>query len=165
MSQVDGLLQILAIADRGLERAEPLAEHDVALINVSRRSSWPFRPSDLGPGYPVSHSARWFQKMIFRLRSDRVLRRTTPTPERHPRVGRPPRYGDEFVLGDPATWGNEKAVTVTDTRRYGTATARAWDRLHPQLTWRAAWRDHQGPLPIIEGTLIRLTVDHLPSGG
>lgn len=39
------------------------------------------------------------------------------------------------------------------------------DRLHPKLTRRAAWIDHDGPLPIIEGTVIRLAVEKLPSGG
>jgi hypothetical protein len=34
--------------------------------------------------------------------------------------------------------------------------------VHPRLTHRAAWLDHDGPLPVIEGTLIRLQVDHLP---
>jgi hypothetical protein len=38
----------------------------------------------------------------------------------------------------------------------------AWDRLHPRLTHRAAWLDHQGELPLIEGTVIRLKVEHLP---
>ncbi|QBS44708.1 hypothetical protein DMB37_36110 [Nocardia sp. CS682] len=33
------------------------------------------------------------------------------------------------------------------------------------LIHRAAWADHEGPLPIIEGTAIRLRVEHLPSGG
>ncbi|MEU6900304.1 hypothetical protein [Streptomyces virginiae] len=56
-------------------------------------------------------------------------------------------------------------MTVTDTERYGTATAQAGGRLHPRLTRRAAWGDHEGPLPIIEGTVIRLTVAELPSGG
>lgn len=56
-------------------------------------------------------------------------------------------------------------VTRTDTRLYGTATAQAWNRLHPRLTRRNAWIDHTAPLPIIEGTVIRLTVEHLPSGG
>ena len=46
--------------------------------------------------------------------------------------------------------------------RYGTAVAAAWDRLHPRLTHRGAWLGHDGKLPIIEGTLIRLQVDHLP---
>lgn len=44
-------------------------------------------------------------------------------------------------------------------------TAQAWDRLHPRLTRRAAWLDHDGPLPIIEGTVVRLVVAKLPSGG
>ena len=48
------------------------------------------------------------------------------------------------------------------TSRYGTARAAAWDRVHPRLTHRSAWLDHDGDLPVIEGTLIRLTVDHLP---
>ena len=34
--------------------------------------------------------------------------------------------------------------------------------MHPRLTHHAAWLDHDGPLPVIEGTLIRLQVDHLP---
>jgi hypothetical protein len=34
--------------------------------------------------------------------------------------------------------------------------------VHPRLTHRAAWLDHDGDLPVIEGTLIRLQVDHLP---
>jgi hypothetical protein len=37
-----------------------------------------------------------------------------------------------------------------------------WDRLHPRLTHRAAWLDHDGDLPVIDGTLIRLQVEHLP---
>ena len=39
------------------------------------------------------------------------------------------------------------------------------DRLHPRLTRRAAWVDHDEPSPIIAGTVIRLTVEHLPSRG
>lgn len=56
-------------------------------------------------------------------------------------------------------------MTTTDTHLYGRATAQAWDRLHPRLTRGVAWLDHDGPLPIIEGTVIRLVVDKLPSGG
>lgn len=53
-------------------------------------------------------------------------------------------------------------MTVNDTPRYGKAEARAWNRLHPELQQRSAWIDHDSELPIIEGTLIRLKVDHLP---
>ena len=34
--------------------------------------------------------------------------------------------------------------------------------MHPRLTHRGCWIDHTGELPIIEGTLIRLQVEHLP---
>jgi hypothetical protein len=34
--------------------------------------------------------------------------------------------------------------------------------VHPRLTRRACWIDHTGELPVIEGTLIRLQVEHLP---
>jgi hypothetical protein len=33
--------------------------------------------------------------------------------------------------------------------------------VHSRLTHRAAWLDHDGPLPVIEGTLIRLQAGHL----
>lgn len=56
-------------------------------------------------------------------------------------------------------------MTATETQLYGKATAQAWDRLHPRLIRRAARLDHDGPLPIIEGTVIRLAVEKLPSGG
>ncbi|WP_203831397.1 NF041680 family putative transposase [Actinoplanes palleronii] len=102
-------------------------------------------------------------KVLVRMRSDRVLRR--PAPPRLPTsTGRPPRHGGEFAFGDPASWGNPDTATTTDTRLYGTATARAWHRLHPRLTHRTAWTSEHGPLPIIEGTVILLTVDRLPSG-
>ena len=86
-----------------------------------------------------------------------------PVPARQPGTqGRPRRHGSEFALADPATWPQPPVITTTATTRYGTAVAQAWDRLHPRLTHRSAWLDHDGPLPVIAGTLIRLQVDHLP---
>ena len=66
------------------------------------------------------------------------------------------------MLADPATWPGPQVTTSTATSRYGTAVAAAWDRLHRRLTHRAAWLGHDGELPVIDGTLIRLAVDHLP---
>ena len=62
----------------------------------------------------------------------------------------------------PAARPEPDAVTATVTSRYGAAAALSWNRAHPKLKARGAWEGHQGPLPVIEGTLIRLTVDHLP---
>ncbi|MDG9678948.1 transposase [Micromonospora sp. DH14] len=102
-------------------------------------------------------------QVLARMRSDRVLRRAVP-PRQPGTVGRPRRHGGEFVFGDPVTWGEPDAAPVADTRLYGTAWARAWDRLHPRLTHRSAWTDSAKVLPVIEGTVIRLEVEHLPSG-
>jgi hypothetical protein len=101
-------------------------------------------------------------RLLVRMRSDRVLRRrarSEPTGN-----GRPARHGGEFIFGDPASWGEPDTAATTLTRLYGVAIARSWNRLHPRLTRRTAWTTHLGVLPIIEGTVVLLTVDRLPSG-
>src|SRR3984957_14913728 len=99
--------------------------------------------------------------LLGRLRSDRVMQ--LPAPPRRPGTnGRPRKHGGELALADPATWPAPQVSTSTQTSRYGMAVTAAWDRVHPRLTHRAAWLDHDGPLPVIEGTLIRLQVGHLP---
>src|SRR3984885_15126767 len=100
-------------------------------------------------------------ELLGRLRSDRVMQ--LPAPPRQPGTnGRPRKHGFQLALADPATWPAPPITTSTLTSRYGMAVTAAWDRVHPRLTHRAAWLDHDGPLPVIEGTLIRLQVDHLP---
>jgi hypothetical protein len=119
-------------------------------------------------GYDVTRLAHVLADLpvvlIGRLRSDRVMLR--PAPPRQPStVGCPPRHGPVFDLDHPDTWPVPDHVTTTPTTRYGTATATGWHRLHPRLTRRGSWLDHpeDEQLPIIEGTLIRLQVDRLPS--
>lgn len=103
-------------------------------------------------------------QLLVRVRSDRVL--CSPVPPREPTgAGRPARHGPEVRFADPRTWPEPTHTTTTQTTRYGTAVARAFDRLHPRLTRRGAWADHDGDLPIIEGTVVRLQVDHLPGEG
>lgn len=103
-------------------------------------------------------------QVLVRMRSDRVL--ACPAPPRPPGApGRPARHGARFAFGDPATWTTPTHTTTTDTTRYGAAHARSWDRLHPKLTRTGAWAEHDGPLPIMEGTVIQLQVDRLPGTG
>jgi DDE superfamily endonuclease len=101
-------------------------------------------------------------ELLGRLRSDRVLYFPAPPGRRDGKPGRPPRHGNEFRLADPATWPGPAVTTLTQTARYGTAAASSWQRLHPKLERRSAWERHDGALPVMEGTLIRLQVDHLP---
>ncbi|WP_399919872.1 NF041680 family putative transposase [Streptomyces kanamyceticus] len=107
-------------------------------------------------------------EVLGRMRTDRVVRRPAPTREEfyraNPRGGHPPKHGKRFRFAKPDTWGEPDAATVQITDRYGTAKAMAWDCIHPRLTTRSAWIDHTGELPVLEGTLIRLQVDHLPGG-
>ncbi|MBV9205599.1 MAG: transposase [Actinobacteria bacterium] len=100
-------------------------------------------------------------EIMGRLRSDRVM--YFPAPPRPAGAnGRPSRHGAALKLSGPGTWPAPAVTTLTPTSRYGTATAMAWGRLHQRLTSRAGWEGHDGELPVIEGTLIRLHVDHLP---
>jgi hypothetical protein len=63
---------------------------------------------------------------------------------------RPAKHGGEFHFAEPGTWPQPQVVTLTETTRYGSATA--WDRLHPRLTRRAAWLEHDGDLPVLPGS-------------
>ena len=100
-------------------------------------------------------------EVMGRLRSDRVM--YFPAPPRPAGAnGRPSRHGAALKLADEQSWPAASVSTVTETSRYGTARATAWGRLHQRLASRAGWEDHGGELPVIEGTLIRLAVGHLP---
>lgn len=98
--------------------------------------------------------------LVARIRSDRVMRGPAPPPPRG--GGRPPRHGARVELAVPASWPSDQAELEQAHPRYGRVYVRAWGGLHPELERRAAWADHTGPLPIIEGSIINLTVDHLP---
>lgn len=100
-------------------------------------------------------------ELLGRMRSDRVLY-FPPPPQPTGKRGRKPKRGAEFAFEAAATQPVPSVTTVTDTSHYGKAVATAWDRLHPLLVRRSAWADHpEGELPVIEGTVIRLQVDHL----
>jgi hypothetical protein len=76
-----------------------------------------------------------------------------PAPPRRPStMGRPRKHGGQMALPDLGKWPAPQAATSTMTSRYEMAAAAAWDQVAPRLTHRAAWLDHDGPLPVIEGT-------------
>ncbi|HEV2348182.1 MAG TPA: transposase, partial [Actinocrinis sp.] len=99
-------------------------------------------------------------ELVGRVRADRVFHR--PAPARKPGRGRPARHGARFAFTDPATWGDPDQATCTQGTRYGTAGTQAWWRLHPRLGERSGWDGHEGELPLVEGTVIHLSVERLP---
>ena len=90
-----------------------------------------------------------------RLRSTRVM--YGPPPPKTPGTpGAPARHGTPVKCADQATWTGQSCTAGADTDRYGHVSVSAWNRMHPKLCKDAAWEDHPGPVPVIEGTLIQL---------
>jgi hypothetical protein len=144
--------QVRQVVDR-LRQAGQWAEGDLPILVVFDAGYDIVRLAWLLADVPVI--------VVGRLRSDRVFR--LPRPPRLPgQLGRPGRHGPAIDLDQPATHPAATVSTVTGTSRYGQAFADAWDRAHQQLHRRAAWAGHEGQLPLVEGTLIRLVVDRLP---
>ncbi|MYV97065.1 transposase [Streptomyces sp. SID3343] len=99
-------------------------------------------------------------EVVGRIRSDRVM--FHPRPLRLPGTnGRPPKHEPAFALDGPDTWSEPNRTTVGETTRYGTARADGWDRMRSRPTHRTSWLDQDGELPVVGGTLIHLSVDHL----
>ncbi|MFI5635570.1 NF041680 family putative transposase [Streptomyces sp. NPDC051664] len=100
-------------------------------------------------------------RLLGRIRADRVMR--APAGKRRgTNPGRPPRHGAEFRLAQAATYPAPVQESVGVHHRFGQVLARCWGRLHPKLDRRGSWADHEGELPIVEGTLVHLAVEHLP---
>jgi hypothetical protein len=96
-----------------------------------------------------------------RLRSNRVFWRV-PAPK-PPGMGGPPRqHGAPLRCADEATWDQPWLTAAAGTPRHGTVQVAAWDRMHPKLCKDAAWHDHPGKVPLIEGTVIQLRPGRLP---
>lgn len=104
-------------------------------------------------------------ELVGRVRSDRGMRLPNP-PRMHGVHGRPPKHGSEFRFTRPETRPEPAITKVTDATSYGKAEAeaQAWDRIRPGLTHRSSWLDRDGKLPLVEGTSMRLKVEHLTKG-
>ncbi|SDD80330.1 NF041680 family putative transposase [Glycomyces harbinensis] len=101
-----------------------------------------------------------------RVRSDRVFyARPKHQVTAGGRGGRAPKHGTAHRLSEPDSWETPTRITACNNARYGRLEAKSWDRLHPRLTQRSAWIDAGAQLPVLDGTLTRLTVDHLPHDG
>ncbi len=84
--------------------------------------------------------------------------------------GRPGKHGTPVTChkADAADQANpepDESLTLPGTPQYGTVRVDAWRQVHPQVHgdrgWFAGWN---GRLPVLRGTLLRVTVGHLPGG-
>ncbi|MFB9570892.1 NF041680 family putative transposase [Streptomyces yanii] len=100
-------------------------------------------------------------RLLGRVRADRVMHGPAGKRRGH-WPGRPPRHGAEFRLADPATHPAPVQESTGVHDRFGEVLARCWGRLHPKPDRRGSWANHEGELPLVEGTLVHLAVQHLP---
>lgn len=103
-------------------------------------------------------------QVLTRIREDRVFHTDPPPRPNRPAGtgGRPPRHGPRMKCSQPGTWLEPSARHTTTDARYGTVTVTAWHNMHPRLSGRGHWADHDTP-PIVNGTIIRVEVEHLPN--
>jgi hypothetical protein len=100
-------------------------------------------------------------QIVVRIRDDRSFWGRPPRRLPGGKGGRPARHGARFRCADPTTWPAPDAHLACDDEVYSHVEVTAWHRLHPkQRTYREGFH-----LAIVEGTVIRLAVSHLPGRG
>jgi hypothetical protein len=86
------------------------------------------------------------------------------------KTGRPGKHGTRVAChkaDDPDQSNPEpdESLTLPGTPLYGTVRVDAWHQVHPLIHgdrgWFAGW---DGDLPVLPGTVLRVTVEHLPDG-
>src|SRR5436190_1055088 len=82
--------------------------------------------------------------------------------------GRPGKHGMPVTChNDPGQANPEPGETLVlpDTPRYGTVRVGAWREVHPLIHGdRGYFAGWDGELPVLRGTVLRVTVEHLPDG-
>jgi len=82
--------------------------------------------------------------------------------------GRPGKHGMPVTChNDPDQPDPEpdESLMLPDTPLYGTVRVAAWHQVHPLIHGDRGWfADWDGELPVLRGTLLRVTVEHLPDG-
>jgi hypothetical protein len=121
-------------------------------------------------GYPVTRLA-WLLRdlpviVVARVRSDRVWRR--PPAAAAGRPGRPGRHGPPFRCAGPGTWDTPDAEQDGTQAGHGPVRVAAWNRLHQEVHRNVSGFGNWPPdqeLPVIEGTLIRISAPGRPGLG
>lgn len=120
-------------------------------------------------GYPASLIAHVLEghrmQVLGRVRADRVFYFPAPVPG--PGAGRPARHGPRFVCADATTHPEPQVSITARSERYGRIEVSAWKDLHQALSRTGPWAGHPAgqALPVVAGTLIKVTVQRLPHDG
>jgi hypothetical protein len=84
------------------------------------------------------------------------------------KTGRPGKHGISITCHNGPGQANpepDESLSLPDTALYGTVHVDAWHPVHPLIHgdrgWFAGW---DGDLPVLRGTVLRVTVEHLPDG-
>ena len=104
--------------------------------------------------------------VVARVRADRVFYRPAP-PKAPGLAGRRARHGAPVKCADPASWDGAAVEQQAPRARHGPVRAVAWTRVHPMVhRHTGGFEDWPGDkeLPVIEGTLIRLSAAPGPGG-
>jgi hypothetical protein len=82
--------------------------------------------------------------------------------------GRPGKHGTAITCAGDRQHANpepDESLALPDTPLYGTVRVTAWHQVHPLIHGdRGYFAGWDGDLPILRGTLLRVTVGHLPDG-
>ena len=82
--------------------------------------------------------------------------------------GRPGKHGMPVTCHNDPQQANpepDESLILPDTRRYGTVRVSAWRGVHPLIHGdRGYFAGWDGELPVLRGTVLRVTVEHLPDG-
>jgi hypothetical protein len=102
---------------------------------------------------------------LTRLSSKRVFY-TDADPRPPGRRGAPRRHGRKLSLSDPSSGPAADQAITAKSDRYGAVRVQAWHNLHQEIGRSGHWADwpQETELPIVRGTVIRVSVEHLPGG-
>src|SRR5881394_2881351 len=80
--------------------------------------------------------------------------------------GAPRRHGPKLSLSAPANGPAPDSELTAQSPRYGTVRVQAWRSMHQELGRSGHWAGWppDTELPIVQGTVIRVSVEHLPGG-
>jgi hypothetical protein len=161
------------------ERTTPAARTRQTIRQVKNVLRRLHAPGDGGCGAPLfildagysaaaltAGLARCPVHLLLRLPSGSVFYADPVTwPGKH---GRPGKHGMPVTCHNDPGQGNPEpgeSLMLPDTPLYGTVCVDAWRQVHPLIHgdrgWFAGW---DGELPVLRGTLLRVTVQHLPDG-